>query len=83
MRAEDARRRLRELNTVERANARLIDRMIAAPGAYKWVQVSAEDLGERGCKHWHSRPRFGIIGMMLGWWRVRISSGCPLPQGRG
>ena len=83
LRVEDARSRLRELNEIERGNARLIDRMIAEPSAYKWVQVSAEDLGERGCRHWHSRPRFGIIGMMLGWWRVRISSGCPLAQGRG
>jgi hypothetical protein len=24
------------------------------------------------------RPRLGLIGMLMGWWRVVISSGCPL-----
>lgn len=79
----DAREQLREHNEAERANARLIDRMIADPRSYKFVQVSAEDVGARGCRHWHSLPRLGVIGMMLGWWRVRISSGCPLASGRG
>ena len=45
--------------------------------------VSNEDIGERGCRHWHSRPRWGILGMLLGWWRVRLSSGCPLAGGLG
>ena len=48
------------------------------PEKHKWVRVGNEDIGERGCKHWHVRPRWGILGMMLNWWRVRISSGCPL-----
>jgi len=56
--------------------------MIADPEEYRWVRVSNEDVGERGCKHWHSRPRFGILGMLLGWWRVKLSSGCPLATGR-
>jgi len=51
--------------------------MIAEPDRYKWVRVSNRDIGEPGCKFWHSRPRLGLIGMLLGWWRVRISSGCP------
>ena len=37
-----------------------------------------EDIGEPGCKHWHVRPRFGLVGMLMNWWRVVISSGCPL-----
>jgi hypothetical protein len=24
------------------------------------------------------RPRWSFIGMLMGWWRVVISSGCPL-----
>ena len=24
----------------------------------------------------------GLIGMLMGWWRVKISSGCPLATGR-
>ncbi len=52
--------------------------MLVAPQEHKWVRVSNEDLGEPGCRHYHARPRLGIVGMLLGWWRVRISSGCPL-----
>jgi hypothetical protein len=51
--------------------------MVAAPERFKWVRISNEDVGEPGCKHWHSRPRLGLIGMLMGWWRVKISSGCP------
>lgn len=67
----------------EEASRGLVERMIADPEGYRWVRVSNEDVGEPGCKHWHSRPRFGIIGMLLGWWRVKLSSGCPLAGGRG
>ena len=59
----------------------LIERMLLAPARYKWVRVSNEDIGELGCKHWHVRPRLGLIGMLAGWWHVKISSGCPLPGG--
>jgi hypothetical protein len=55
--------------------------MIAEPERYRWVRVAAEDVGERPCQHWHSRPRWGILGMLLGWWRVKHSSGCPLATG--
>ena len=56
----------------------LIERMLLDPGAYRWVRVANEDIGEPGCKHWHARPRLGLIGMLAGWWHVKISSGCPL-----
>jgi hypothetical protein len=83
MRLEDARRELRERTRAERGNVELIERMLVEPERHKWVRVSNQDVGEPGCKHWHSRPRLGLIGMLLGWWRVRISSGCPLARGRG
>jgi hypothetical protein len=67
----------------EEAGRGLVERMIADPDEYRWVRVSNEDVGEPGCKHWHSRPRFGILGMLLGWWRVKLSSGCPLALGPG
>ena len=76
-RVSDAQSALGERRRAERVNACLIEKMLADPTSFKWVRVSAEDVGERGCKHWHCRPRLGIIGMMLGWWRVKISSGCP------
>ena len=61
------------------AEARLlIERMLLDPGEYKWVRVSNADIGEPGCKNWHVVPRLGIVGMLAGWWHVKISSGCPL-----
>ena len=56
----------------------LIERMLLAPREYKWVRVSNAALGEPGCKNWHVVPRLGVIGMLAGWWHVKISSGCPL-----
>ena len=61
----------------------LIEDMLLAPQEYKWVRVSNEDIGEPGCKHWHVRPRWGPFGMLMNWWRVKISSGCPLARGCG
>jgi len=52
------------------------------PERFRWVRVSNEDVGETGCRHWHSRPRWGVLGMLMGWWRVKLSSGCPLAGGR-
>jgi hypothetical protein len=59
----------------------LLEDMLAEPAAYKWVRVSNEQLGEPGCKHYHVRPRLGPIGLLMSWWRVKISSGCPLAWG--
>jgi hypothetical protein len=56
----------------------LLERMLEDPSAYKWVRVSNAQLGEPGCKHFHVRPRLGPIGLLMGWWRVKVSSGCPL-----
>jgi hypothetical protein len=67
----------------EEANRGLLESMIADPRAHRWVRVSAADVGERGCGEWQSRPRWGILGMLMGWWRVKLSSGCPLAEGRG
>ena len=78
-RVAEARLSLHERARVETANRELLRQMLAAPADFKWVRVSREDLGEPGCGHWHSRPRLGPLGMLMGWWRVRVSSGCPLP----
>lgn len=78
-RVAEARQALVERRRVEDENHELVQRMLAAPEDFKWVRVSREDLGLHGCGHWHSKPRLGPIGMLMGWWRVKISSGCPLP----
>ena len=77
-RVSDSRRALSDRTWVEEQNRRLIEQMLLAPERYKWVRVSHEDIGEPGCRHWHVRPRWSFIGMLMGWWRVVISSGCPL-----
>jgi hypothetical protein len=76
-RLEDARRTLKDRAYVERKNLDRIEEMLAEPRRFKWVRISNADIGEPGCKYWHSRPRLGLIGMLMGWWRVKISSGCP------
>lgn len=60
----------------ERKRAEL-ESLIASPEEHRWRVISNEDIGEPGCKHWHVRPRWGILGMLMGWWRVKVSSGCP------
>jgi hypothetical protein len=74
----EARSALSDRTWVEEQNRRLIEEMMLEPERHKWRRVSAEDIGERGCRHWHVRPRWSFIGMLMGWWRVVISSGCPL-----
>jgi hypothetical protein len=56
----------------------LLERMKEEPGRYKFVRLPVADLGERGCGVWEVRPRLGLIGMLAGWWQVKLSSGCPL-----
>ena len=73
-----ARRALSDRTYSEEQYRRLIEEMLLDPAAHKWVRVRNEDIGEPGCKNWHVRPRFSLIGMLMGWWRVVISSGCPL-----
>jgi hypothetical protein len=80
-RIHDVSRRLHDAAYVEEKNRGLIEEMTADPASYKWVRVGNDDIGEPGCKHWHSTPRWGPLGMLLGWWRVKISSGCPLAKG--
>jgi hypothetical protein len=77
-RISGARRALSEQAELEQRNRELLRRMLAAPAEHKWVRISRADLGEPGCGHWHSRPRLGPLGMLMGWWRVKVSSGCPL-----
>jgi len=82
--------RLREARTTisrradEIAEKRLVlERMLLRPADYKFARIAARELGEPGCGVWQVRPRMGLIGMLMGWWQVKLSSGCPLPRGRG
>jgi hypothetical protein len=82
-RLEQNRRELSERTLAEEHNRRLIEEMLLEPEKHRWERVSNAEIGEPGCKHWHVQPRHGLLGMLMGWWRVRISSGCPLATGRG
>jgi hypothetical protein len=77
-RLQQAQRELGRRGKIEQDNRGTLEAMIAEPERHHWVLISNEDIGEKGCRHWHSRPRWGILGMLLNWWRVRVSSGCPL-----
>jgi len=77
-RVAEARLALREREELETRNRELLRRMLDAPAEHRWVRVSRADVGEPGCGHWHSLPRLGPLGLLMGWWRVKVSSGCPL-----
>ncbi|MFI5028010.1 MAG: hypothetical protein ACHQCF_03390 [Solirubrobacterales bacterium] len=74
----EARVALAERTELETRNRELLERMLARPAEFKWLRISRAEVGEPGCGTWHSRPRLGLLGMLMGWWRVKISSGCPL-----
>jgi hypothetical protein len=60
------------------AAARLrLERMLADPAAHHWARVPLAALGVPGCGAYVVRPRLGLIGMLAGWWEVKLSSGCP------
>ncbi len=60
---EDARRRL--------------EAMLLAPGRHRFERVTNRELGEGGCGVWQVKPRLGLVGVLAGWWEVKLSSGCP------
>jgi hypothetical protein len=62
----------------EAAARALLERMLVEPERHRWVRLPASELGERGCGAYQVRPRLGLIGMLMGWWHVKLSSGCPL-----
>jgi hypothetical protein len=56
---------------------RELEQMLADPPAHRWKRLRAADLGRPGCTTYHVRPRAGLLGMLMDWWVVKISSGCP------
>lgn len=76
-----ARRAGAERVELETRARELLERMKRDPRGYKFVRLPVRDLGEHGCGVWEVRPRMGLIGMLAGWWQVKLSSGCPLPRG--
>lgn len=68
----------------EQAQKRLaLELMLLDPAAHRFARISCRELGEPGCGVWQVRPRWGLLGMLMGWWQVKLSSGCPLARGHG
>ena len=66
-----------ERAALERRSRELLKRMKLEPGRYKFVRLRVADLGDGHCGVWEVRPRLGLIGMLAGWWHVKLPSGCP------
>lgn len=77
-RIAEAEETLAARSAFETHSRELLGEMLDAPQSFKWVRITRAEVGEPGCGAWHSRPRLGPIGMLMGWWRVKVSSGCPL-----
>jgi hypothetical protein len=73
-----ARVALEERGREVEANRVLLERMLADPKRYKFARLHRADVELGGCGAYQVRPRLGIIGMLCGWWHVKLSSGCPL-----
>ncbi|HEY1522120.1 MAG TPA: hypothetical protein VGF70_03835 [Solirubrobacteraceae bacterium] len=73
-----ARVTIAERAEIQDAHRLALERMLLDPAKYRFQRISSRDLGESGCGVWHVRPRLGLIGMLMGWWQVKLSSGCPL-----
>jgi hypothetical protein len=68
--------RLRAAQSSRQAEARALLRdMLANPHEHKGAVVSNADLGLPGCTTYRVVPR-----LLSTWWRVKVSSGCPLPS---
>ena len=80
-RVQDMRRAAAARTEHERRARKQLERMRLEPGRYKFVRLPVRDLGQGGCGVWQVRPRLGLIGMLAGWWQLKLSSGCPLARG--
>jgi DNA-binding transcriptional regulator YhcF (GntR family) len=60
----------------ERARLRR-EGMIRDPERHRFERIPFEDCGDPGCGEFRVVPRFGPVGAIAGWWRVKVSSGCP------
>jgi hypothetical protein len=67
----------------QEANRIALEQMLLEPGKHRFETMALRELGEPGCGVYQVRPRMGLVGMLRGWWQVKLSSGCPLPGGRG
>lgn len=72
-----ARQRLSQRAIEHERNRVRLERMLLEPGRHRFQRIANRDLGLGGCGVWEVRPRLGLVGMLAGWWEVKLSSGCP------
>lgn len=77
-RLRTARRQVAERAERQERARRLLEEMHADPRAHRFVRLPRAELGVPGCGSYEVRPRLGLVGMLMGWWQVKLSSGCPL-----
>jgi hypothetical protein len=65
------------------ANRVHLEQMLLEPAKHPFEVMPLRELGEPGCGVYQVRPRLGLIGMLRGWWQIKLSSGCPLAGGHG
>ena len=82
-RLRQARATIAERADAQAASRLYLEQILLDPAKHRFARVSCRELGESGCGVWEVRPRLGLIGMLMGWWQVKLSAGCPLPEGRG
>jgi hypothetical protein len=73
----DERRTFAERTLAEEQARRLREELLLDPGRHAGARVHNADVGEPGCGETRSEPVGGLLGLLLGWWRVVVSSGCP------
>jgi hypothetical protein len=74
----DYRRAFAERLLAEERSRRLREELLLDPAAHAGARVRNADVGEGGCGEVRSEPSAGLLGLLMGWWRVVVSSGCPL-----
>jgi hypothetical protein len=79
-RAQQLRARVLARERHERAAHELLVDMKRNPSRHKFTRLPVRELGQGGCGAWEVRPRLGLIGMLAGWWQLKLSSGCPLSR---
>jgi DNA-binding transcriptional regulator YhcF (GntR family) len=61
----------------ERRAREVRDAIVEDPAGHRGEVVSAAETGEEGCVTWQAGPRFGPLGALMNWWRIKVSGGCP------
>ncbi len=73
-----ARAAIAERRALEAFNRSRLTALLEAPERHPGLEIGRAEVGEPGCGGWTSVPRLGPLGRLMGWWRVKVSSGCPL-----